>query len=188
MQDDGISGTKAAATSSGSNVNENKDQPVTISAPPAASVTIDPQNPLPEPSFFWRRWIAIIICVNALTFAWFAAAWLVGGEQWQSLYGLTKLLIYFAGLVLTYYFVAPSASELTNMIQSASIIKKSLLVAESANKTAAGAQASYSQRRFESDVAPDSPIPEPTPGEAPGPPSDDLADSGEEDAAPRGRT
>jgi hypothetical protein len=169
------------------NVNETKNDPVTISAPPAAAVTIDPQNPLPEPSFFWRRWIAILICANALVFAWFAAAWLVGGEQWDDLYGLTKLLIYFAGLVLTYYFIAPSASELTNMIQSANLMKKSLDVAETASKSAAGAAQSYAQRRFEGDVAPDSRNPAPALSEAPRGSGGPSADSGEIDAAPRGR-
>jgi hypothetical protein len=163
-----------------SNVNENKDQPVTISAPPAAAITLDPQNPLPEPSFFWRRWIAIFICVNALVFAWFAAAWLTGGEQWDQLYGLTKLMIYFAALVLTYYFIAPSATELTNMIQSAGLIKKSLDVAESAGKTAAGAAQSYAQRKFQGDPSPSSQIPPTAPGEAPS--------ASEVDAAPRSRT
>lgn len=171
-----------------SNVNATKDEPVTISAPPAAAVTIDPQNPLPEPSFFWRRWIAILICANALVFAWFAAAWLVGGEQWGSLYGLTKLLIYFAALVLTYYFIAPSATELTNMIQSAGLMKKSLDVAETAAKSAAGTAQSYAQRRFQSDPAPDSQIPATPLSGAPSGSGGHSADSGETDAAPRGRT
>jgi hypothetical protein len=165
-----------------SNANATRDEPMVISAPPAAPVVIDPQNPLPEPSFTWRRWIAIFICINALVFAWFSAAWLVGGEQWSYLYGLTKLLIYFAGLVLTYYFVAPSASELTNMIQSAGLMKKSLDVAATAAKTAAGRAQSYAQRKFEGDTAPDSGIPAPTPGGA------YTAPTGEIDAAPRSRT
>jgi hypothetical protein len=172
---------------SSSNANENKDQPVTISAPPAAPVTIDPQNPLPEPSFFWRRWIAILICANALVFAWFAAAWLVGGEQWAQLYGLTKLLIYFAALVLTYYFIAPSASELTNMIQSAGLMKKSLDVAETAAKSAAGMAGTGQPSRFAPSVAPHSQIPETGPGEAPRGLGGDSIGSGEIDAAPRGR-
>lgn len=169
------------------NANETKDQPVTISAPPAAPVTIDPQNPLPEPSFFWRRWIAILICANALVFAWFAAAWLVGGEQWNQLYGLTKLLIYFAGVVLTYYFIAPSATELTNMIQSAGLMKKSLDVAETAAKAAIARPESPQAARFAPSVAPHSQIPRSAPGEAPGRPDGDLGDSDEVDAAPRGR-
>jgi hypothetical protein len=167
--------------------NANKDQPVTITAPPNPPVTVDPQNPLPEPSFFWRRWIAILICANALVFAWFAAAWLVGGEQWGSLYGLTKLLIYFAALVLTYYFIAPSATELTNMIQSAGLMKKSLDVAETAAKSAAGTAQSYAQRRFEGDAAPESRIPAPPLSGAPSASPAGLPDSDEIDAAPRGR-
>jgi len=167
--------------------NASKDQPVTISAPPAAQVTIDPQNPLPEPSFFWRRWIAILICGNALVFSWFAAAWLVGGEQWQMLYGLTKLLIYFAGIVLTYYFVAPSAAELTNLIQSASIIKHSLSMAGSADKNVTERAESYAGRRFESDTAPDSRISDSSAGGPEKRPSTDLHVSDEIDAAPRGR-
>jgi hypothetical protein len=157
---------------------------MTISAPPAAAVTIDPQNPLPEPSFFWRRWIAILICINALAFAWFAAAWLVGGEQWNQLYGLTKLLIYFAGLVLTYYFVAPSATELTSMIQSAGLMKKSLDVAETAARSAAGTAQSYAQRRFQSDPAPEGQKPA---AALSGAPSGSGAPE-EIDAAPRSRT
>ena len=149
-----------------SNASATKAEPVTVTATPNV-VQVDPQNPLPEPSFFWRRWIAIIICANALVFAWFAAAWLVGGEQWNSLYGLTKLLIYFAGLVLTYYFVAPSASELTNMIQSASIIKKSLGLAGDTSKNPVSEPESAQPARFQSSTA---------------------ADSQEVDAAPRSRT
>lgn len=175
MQEDGTSGTKSE---------DKGDQPVTISAPPAASVTIDPQNPLPEPSFIWRRWITIVICVNALVLTWFAAAWLHHGQQWDHLYGLTKLTIYAAGLALTYYFVAPSASELTNMIQSASIIKHSLTTAAETAATGAG---NAIAARVGNAVAPDSRIPVAVPGGAPRPPSGGSAGSGEIDAAPRGR-
>jgi hypothetical protein len=167
------------------NANVNKDQPVTITAPPAGAVTVDPQNPLPEPSFFMRRLFAAAISANALVFVWFVAAWLVGGEQWTYLYGLTKLMIFGAGLILTYYFVAPSAAELTNMIQSASIIKHSLTTAaQNASQAASGAASA----RFAGLAAPDSQIPETTPGEAPRGLSGDLGNSDEVDAAPRGRT
>lgn len=152
-----------------------RGEPVTVTTTPSV-VQVDPQNPLPEPSFFWRRWIAIVICANALVFSWFAAAWLVGGEQWTYLYGLTRLLIYFGALVLTYYFVAPSASELTNMIQSASIIKKSLGVADTAAKQPAPAPQTAISARLPSTGSTDSDFPT-----AP-------SDGPEIDAAPRGRT
>jgi hypothetical protein len=177
MQEPGISATKT----DGNNANENKDQPVTISAPPAAAVTIDPQNPLPEGSFMWRRLFAAAISANALVFVWFAAAWLVGGQQWDQLYGLTKLMIYGAGLILTYYFIAPSAAELTNMIQSASIIKHSLATAAGASGLGAGAPKQDA-------LTPDSQIPVSGPGEAPRAPGGDVGNSADVDVAPRGRT
>jgi hypothetical protein len=167
-----------------SNANVNKDQPVTISAPPAASITIDPQNPLPEGSFMWRRVFAAAISANTLVFVWFAAAWLVGGEQWQYLYGLTKLLIFGAGLILTYYFIAPSASELTNMIQSASIIKHSLTTAA---ETALGASGLGAGAPKPASAAPESQIRVSGPGEAPRGLSGDLGNSADDDVAPRGR-
>lgn len=171
------------------NANVNKDQPVTISAPPAAAVTMDPQNPLPEGSFMWRRVFAAAISANALVFVWFAAAWLVGGQQWDHLYGLTKLMIFGAGLILTYYFVAPSASELTNMIATASIMKHSLTTAaETAIKTGSQAASGATSSRFAASPAPESQIPETGPGEAPRGLSGDLGNSDEVDAAPRGRT
>lgn len=145
-----------------------KDQPVTIAAPPVAAVTIDPQNPLPEPSFVIRRIFAAAIAANTLVFVWFVAAWLVGGEQWQLLYGLTKLLMCGCALILTYYFVAPSAAELTQLVQSASIIKHSLSMA-------AGATESRVVGRFGASTAPEGQIPVSTPDEAPRGLSGDLS-------------
>lgn len=158
------------------NANESRNEPVTISAPAVGAVTVDPQNPLPEASFMWRRVFAAVICANALVFTWFMAAWLAEGKEWDHVYGLTKLMIYGAGVVLTYYFIAPSAAELTNMIQSASIIKKSLGLAGDAAKQAAGAPETALPARFGASGTADSRIPAAPVG---GP---------EIDAAPRGRT
>jgi hypothetical protein len=168
----------------GDNANENKDQPVTISAPPAASVTLDPQNPLPEGSFMWRRVFAAVIGANALVFAWFAAHWFHDGAQWEHLYGLTMTMIYGAGLILTYYFVAPSASELTNMLATAGVLKHSLTTAA---QTALGASGLGAGEPKPASAAPDSQIPVSGPGEAPRGLSGDLGNSAEIDAAPVGR-
>ena len=175
MQEDGTSATRTDAKPA---------EPVKITAPPAAAVTIDAQNPLPEPSFFWRRWISIIICANALVLAWFSAAWLTGGEQWGMLYGLTKLVIYFAALVLTYYFIAPSAAELTNMIQSAKIIGRGLDVAKQGAEHRENRAEREQAAHFSAPASPDSQIPPVVPDGLPGAVSGDD----EEDAAPRGRT
>lgn len=167
-----------------SNANASKDQPVTISAPPAA-VVVDPQNPLPEPSFRWRRLFAAAISANALVFVWFAAAWLVGGQQWDHLYGLTKLMIFGAGVILTYYFVAPSAAELTNMIQSAGVLKHSISLA---SQTASQAPSAAPSAPIRPSVAPDSQNrPAAFYGASTGP-DGDVGNSDEIDAAPRGRS
>jgi hypothetical protein len=166
------------------NANENKDGPLTISAPPSAAVTMDPQNPLPEASFMWRRVFAAVIAGNTLVFVWFVAAWLVGGQQWDHLYSLTKLLIYGAGLILTYYFVAPSASELTNMLATASLMKHSLTTAA---QTALGTAGLGAGAAKPASVAPDSQIPVSGPGEAPRGLSGDLGNGADDDVAPRGQ-
>lgn len=163
-------------------------EPVTISAPPAGSVTIDPHNPLPEPSFMWRRVFAAVIGFNALVFCWFAAHWFHGGQQWEMLFDLTKLVIYGAGLILTYYFVAPSASELTSIIQSASIFKHSIAAsAASAVANAPQPPSGAPTARFVAVPAPESQIPASGPGAAPMGLSGDVDNSADEDVAPRGQ-
>jgi hypothetical protein len=94
-------------------------------------------------------------------------------------------MIFGAGLILTYYFIAPSAAELTNMIQSASIIKHSLTTAA---ETAVGASGLGAGAPKLASRTPDSQIPASGPGEAPRGPSDDLGNSADIDVAPRGRT
>lgn len=102
------------------------DQPVTISAPPAAAVTIDPQNPLPEPSFLHRRIIAYIVVLAVLGLCWHAAEAFHDLKAGAELLILSKWIIGFGGLIATYYYIAPSAAELTNLIQSAKIIRSGL--------------------------------------------------------------
>lgn len=154
------------------NANETKDQPVTISAPPAASVTIDPQNPLPEASFTWRRIITICVCATMLALDWYLATKLHDLGVSSDLLTFAKWNIVFNGLVLTYYFVAPSAAELTNIVQSASIIRHSLTTAA---ETAANRAESGQASRFAGSGTPESQIPASGADEAPGGLSGDLA-------------
>lgn len=168
--------------------NANKDQPVTISAPPAPPVTIDPQNPLPEPSFFWRRVIACSVAAFALVMAWWTAGRLYELQDAQRLYDLTRLVLMGAGLILTYYFVAPSAAELTSMIQTARLQRQAVTAAATAAESVQNRPDSGQGARFGPSVAADSQIPESAPGGPENRPSGDSADSGEIDAAPRGRS
>lgn len=103
--------------------------PVVVTAPPAAAFTVDARNPLPEPSFVWRRTIACAVAAFSLGLAGYAAGVFRDHHDMPHLYDLTIRILWGAALVQTYYFVAPSASELTNMIQSASIIRHSMTTA-----------------------------------------------------------
>lgn len=118
------------------------DQPVTITAPPAASVTVDPQNPLPEPSFFWRRVLTMAVSFALLGIAWHNAIQLHDLGDSGHLLTFAQWCIALNGFVLLCYFIGPSAAELTSMIQSAKIIRSSLSMAASADKNATDASIS----------------------------------------------
>lgn len=159
---------------------QTKSEPATISAPPAPPITLDPQNPLPEKSMFWRRIFTAAITANALVFAWFMAKWFHAGGEWDKLYGLTKIVLYGDGFVLLFYFLAPSASELTNMIATASIWKKSIVAQTETAKHAENRPQTALAGDSRHPASPDSGFPPPTPDAAPGAPADEI------DAAPRG--
>lgn len=169
------------------NENATKDEPATISAPPAATVTLDPQNPLPEASFFWRRIMTMLVAAALLSLDWYLAVKLHDLRNSDDLLTFAKWNIVLNGLILTYYFIAPSASELTNMIQTASIFKHSISASALVSKQAQDGPESGQAEQFAASPAPDSQIPESAPGEAPRPLSGDLSDSAEVDAAPRGQ-
>jgi hypothetical protein len=161
------------------NANETKDQPVTISAPPAAAVIVDPQNPLPEPSFAWRRILTFLVSAALLGIAWHNAIQLHDLGVSDHLLEFAKWCIALNGFVLLCYFVGPSAAEITNIIQSANILKKSLSVAETAAKQPENRPETPREARFGPSGSVDSHIPLDVPDAAPG--------GNEADAAPRGR-
>lgn len=124
----------------GDTAESNKAEPVTISAPPEV-VTVDPQNPLPEPSFKWRRILAHMIVLASLALTWHAAEAFHDLGAPDQLLSLSKWTIGFAALIATYYYIAPSAAELTQIIQSARIIKGGISLArDKAERPARAAQ------------------------------------------------
>lgn len=169
------------------NANEHKDQPVTISAPPAASVTVDPQNPLPEPSFMWRRVLTMIVSFALLGIAWHNAIQLHDLGVSSDLLEFAKWCIGLNGFVLLCYFIGPSAAEIIGMIQSANIIKKSLGVAEKAAETPQNRAETGAGARFGPSGAAESRIPEAPLSGAPSGSDGPSPDSDEIDAAPRSK-
>lgn len=166
---------------------KHKDEPVTIDAPPAASVTVDPQNPLPEPSFKWRRVLAYLVVAASLALTWHAVEVFHDLGAADQLLTLSQWVIGFATLIATYYYIAPSAAELTGMIQSARIIKSSLFMAGEArkdDKNAASRPGEGVGERFRGSAPQDSRFPDDA---LSGLENGSQGDSDEADYAPRGR-
>lgn len=84
------------------------------SSPPAV---VDPQDPLPESNWFWRR-IFIFVLTGILLFGvwWYvdtlaAAALLLNETAIKGLITLLKMSLYLAGLLVVLYLIAPSAEQ-----------------------------------------------------------------------------
>jgi hypothetical protein len=100
-------------------------QGVSAGPPPAA----DPQDPLPESNFRFRRFfsyglILLLVALLALGGRIVGAAARGGSEL--AVEGLIQLLWwnqFLIGLIATYYLLAPSAEQITKMIQVAGALK-----------------------------------------------------------------
>lgn len=88
-------------------------------------MTPDPDNPLPEPSFGWRRLLTYAaFVVNSLLLAW-----IVGKvNDARSLMWLGLALILSNVLFAVLYMCGASAVDLARIIQSASMVKRRVRV------------------------------------------------------------
>lgn len=88
---------------------------------------IDPQDPLPEPTWLWRRLYVFAVSIAFLALIALAAhtlsqiAALHPETGIRALLTVIKWLIAALICVLTYYLVAPSAEQIVKMIQAARI-------------------------------------------------------------------
>jgi hypothetical protein len=82
--------------------------------------TADPQDPLPESNWFWRRIFVGVICATLLFLVWWyadaiAKVALQDGkgvvESVLGLVSLLKLALYLLGMVIMLYLIAPSAEQ-----------------------------------------------------------------------------
>ncbi len=117
---------------------------------PATRILGDPQDPLPEANWLWRR---------VFTFACLAAAFIVAiglaialnrivGNIVQridsmdarnvaqitvvainAILRMFTLMFYVVIVIATYYFIAPSAEQITKMIQTAGLLKHGVQIA-----------------------------------------------------------
>lgn len=77
-------------------------------------MTADPQDPLPEPSFLYRRVFSYGTAISLIGLIAFVVWRIEGDEQLREIALYLCLLLF---MVVTYYMVAPSAEHVVKMVQ-----------------------------------------------------------------------
>lgn len=99
---------------------------------------MDIQDPLPESNWLWRRVFCFAVTAVLLFFMWGAVdrigkvASALPAAGIPALVTFSKWTISFAGLVVTYYLLAPSAEQMTKMLKTASLLKSGVQMASRA--------------------------------------------------------
>jgi hypothetical protein len=118
--------------------------PAAIASPPQTA-TADPQDPLPESNWFWRRVFVGVICAAILGLVWWYAddigeVALKGGagavEAVRGLVDLLKLSLYLLGLVIMLYLIAPSAEQAGKWLATISAWKGGVSTTSTSKATA----------------------------------------------------
>jgi hypothetical protein len=92
----------------------------------------DPQDPLPEPTWLWRRLYVYAVSIVFMVLIWVSVHQLAEAAMMEPSRGIGALLSALKWLILTltcvitYYLVAPSAEQIVKMIQAARIIRTSM--------------------------------------------------------------
>lgn len=120
-------------------------KPAAVSGPPA---TVDPQDPIPDPNWLYRR-LFVFVTTLILLAVFYIKLDIVGdvarGGSETAIKGLVQLLricLLLIGALILFYMVAPSAEQITKMIATASAWKKGVSTSSTSRATAAdGSQA-----------------------------------------------
>ena len=97
--------------------------------------TVDIQDPLPESNWLWRRVFTFITTGVILAFLWFtledlaAVAVLSPVEGIGALLKISRSLLTFSGLIITYYLIAPSAEQVIKMFKTAALLRSGVQIA-----------------------------------------------------------
>lgn len=83
-------------------------------------MTHDPQDPLPEIRFTYRRLFSFGACAAVFALLWRIVDQLQGDD---ALGEIAKWLIGLNALVVTYYMIAPSAEQIAKIIQAARVLR-----------------------------------------------------------------
>lgn len=171
---------------------------------PTPRALADPQDPLPEASWLWRR--VFTFCALAVSFAvivglGYAVNRIVGNVVGRMdsmdarnvaqitiialgvIENMFKMMFYVVMLTITYYMVAPSAEQIVKVIQTAGLLKSGVQIASRARFEGADGQKEDTQGTIglpPQPVVP--PAPESAPVAAPDGPAAIVADVSEADA------
>lgn len=139
----------------------------------------NPQDPLPEANWLWRRVFIFAVTSATLFFVYgsvdrLGAVAVVKPEIGiPAFVSIVKLLVVTINIMALFYMVAPSAEQITKMIKTASLLKSGVQIASRARLDTA-------ERSEETTATVGVPPAPPVPAEA--------TSESEEDFAPRSRT
>jgi hypothetical protein len=164
----------------------------------------DPQDPLPEASWLWRR-VFTFVCLGlafGLTIGLAVALNRIVGNvvgridtmsavnvaqitvvAIQAMLDMFKMMFYVTMLVITYYMVAPSAEQIVKVIQTAGLLKSGVQIGSRALFRGPDGQEEETQATV---GVPPQPVVPPAVAAPSAPP--EVASDEEEDVAPRSKT
>lgn len=150
-------------------------EPAAAATPPT---TADPQDPLPEGNWLWRRVFVFAIAALLLAFKWWYAGALGNialsvnpntpqGAITDAIEGLIRTIRfdqYLLGGLILFYLLAPSAEQLVKIIQTARFLREGgRITSTAAAASPAGQASSYSTAGKPPEPAPPAPEPAPAP-------------------------
>lgn len=113
----------------------------------------DPQDPLPESKWFYRRIFTFVSTVTLLGIVWFrtnAMAEVAKSGSETAIKGLVTTVhgcLWLIGALILFYLLAPSAEQLTKLIQTGAALRSGVLFrGRQGNDKGASAQADVGAR------------------------------------------
>lgn len=125
-------------------------------SPPASVPVIDAQDPLPEANWLWRR-VFVFVCMAVIFGLMIGLAWatnrIVGNvvgridnmnaamvaeiakQALSAILVMFRLMFWALMVTITYYMIAPSAEQITKMMQTAGLLKAGVQFASRAVET-----------------------------------------------------
>ena len=84
---------------------------------------IDPQDPLPETNWFWRRVYTFALSLISVAFIWYGLESLNAMRQPQHVFSITRYMVGVHVLLITFYMLAPSAEQIVKLVQAAKLLR-----------------------------------------------------------------